>query len=209
MEEVLEPSVCAVVVVDVQNDAMRPDGKLAEANDVSAMVELLPHCASFIAAARSLGIRVVHIQTLTLRDGSSDSPAWLRAKADITAQTDWFLEGSWGAEICEECAPLDGELVVTKHRSSAFHGTDLEMLLRSNGVETVVIIGEQTPGCIDATLRDATYHDFYAVLVEDRVAAFSSELHDAMLKVQKARNDVCTADEVLAIWRHHAEAAAS
>ena len=85
---------------------------------------------------------------------------------------DFCLEGTWGAEISNEVAPLPARLVVTKHRSSAFRGTDLDLLLRSRGIETVVVIGEQTPGCVEATFRDAAYHDYYNVLVEDCVAAF-------------------------------------
>jgi nicotinamidase-related amidase len=152
--------------------------------------------------ARELGIFVVHIQTITLPDGRSDSPSWWRAKGGgMAGDPEFMLEGTWGAEICEECAPLPGEPVVTKHRSSAFRGTNLDLILRSNRIETVVIIGEQTPGCIEATYRDAAYHDYYNVLVEDCVGAFSRELHEASITIQRARHDVCLADEVLSIWR--------
>ena len=165
------------------------------------MQEILPRCAAFIREVRSLGIPVIHVGTVTLRDGRSDSPSWIRAKAAITGETEWFLEGTWGAEFCEECAPLPGESVVTKHRSSAFRGTNLDQLLRARDVRTVVVIGEQTPGCIEATYRDAAYHDYYNVLVEDCVAAFDQELHEASIKIQRARHDVCRAEDVLAIWR--------
>jgi nicotinamidase-related amidase len=202
LEEVLEPDVCAVLSVDMQNDAMHPDGKIRTAgNDISGMLEILPRCSRFLAEARALGVLVVHVQTITLRDGRSDSPSWIRAKGGIVNEGEFFLEGTWGAEFSPEVAPIAGEPVVTKHRSSAFHGTDLELILRGNGVETVVVIGEQTPGCIEATYRDAAYHDFYNVLVEDCVAAFDPELHEASLKIQRARHDVCTAEDVLSVWR--------
>jgi nicotinamidase-related amidase len=202
LEEVLDPSRCAVVVVDMQNDLILPAGKVAKAgSDVTPMLEIIPRCASFIDAARNVGVLVVHIQTITLREGRSDSPSWLRAKADIVGDAEFTLEGTWGAEFVEGCEPLPGELVVTKHRSSAFTGTNLDMLLRAVGVETVVLIGEQTPGCVEATYRDAAYHDYYNVLVEDCVAAYDRTLHEASLTVQRARHDVCTADEVLAVWQ--------
>jgi nicotinamidase-related amidase len=202
IEEVLEPEGCALVVVDVQNDAMLPEGKIAQAgNDISGMLEILPKCAAFLEEARALGIFVVHVQTITLLEGRSDSPSWIRAKGDIVNEGEFFLEGTWGAQICDEVAPLPGEPVVTKHRSSAFRGTDLDMILRGSGVRTVVIIGEQTPGCIEATYRDAAYHDYYNVLVEDLVAAFDRELHEASLKIQRARHDVVRSEDVLAVWR--------
>ena len=76
-------------------------------------------------------------------------------------------------------------------------GTDLDLILRAAGIETVVVIGEQTPGCVEATFRDAAYHDYYNVLVEDCVAAFDEEQHEASLLVQRRRHDVCTAEQVL------------
>jgi nicotinamidase-related amidase len=204
LEEVLAPDGCAVIVIDLQNDAMRPDGKIAKAgNDVSAMVSLLPRCATFLDSARDLGVTVVHVRTLTLANGASDSPSWLRTKGAVVNEAEFFLEGTWGAEICDEVAPFEGEVVVTKHRSSAFRGTDLDLVLRAAGLQTVVVIGEQTPGCVEATFRDAAYHDYYNVLVEDLVAAFDPEQHEASLLVQRRRHDVTTADNVLAIWRAH------
>jgi nicotinamidase-related amidase len=202
LDEVLDPDRCALLVIDLQNDFMRPEGKIAQAgNDISALEAILPKCAEFLAHARRLGVFVIHVQVTTLPNGRSDSPAMLRAKQLISKSVDFAMEGTWGAEICEECAPLPGEPVVTKHRSSAFTGTNLDMILRSNGVQTVVVIGEQTPGCIEATYRDASYHDYYNVLVEDLVAAYRQDLHEASLLIQKARHDVCTSAEVLDIWQ--------
>jgi biuret amidohydrolase len=202
LDEVLHPDRCALVVIDMQNDLILPEGKVARAGlDVSDMVAIIPRCAEVIAEARALGIPVVHIQTITLPEGRSDSPSWLRAKGEIAGVTDFTVAGTWGAEICEECAPGEGEPVITKHRSSAFHATDLDLVLRSLRVETVVIVGEQTPGCVEATYRDAAYHDYYNVLLEDCVAAYDRELHEASLTVQRARHDVCTAERAVAVWR--------
>ena len=202
LEEVLAPDGCAVIVIDLQNDMMLPEGKIAQAgNDMSGMYRILPLCAAFIEETRSLGVPVVHIQTITLPDGRSDSPSWLRAKGAMVRTGEFCIEGTWGAEICEEVAPIPGEPVIIKHRSSAFRGTDLDVILRAMSIRTVVIIGEQTPGCVEATFRDAAYHDYYNVLVEDCVAAFDSAQHEASLLIQRARHDVCSAADVLAIWR--------
>lgn len=201
LDEVLHPDRCALLLVDIQNDAMLPDGKIAAAgNDISGMQEILPRCADLLEQARVLGVKVVHVTTATLAEGRSDSPSWLRSKGAIVAESEFFLEGTWGAEVCDEVKPREGEPVIVKHRSSGFRATDLDLVLRSMGVETAVVIGEQTPGCVEATFRDAAYYDYYNVLVEDCVAAFDPELHEASLKIQRARHDVCTAAEVLEIW---------
>jgi nicotinamidase-related amidase len=202
LEEVLDPDHSVVVCIDVQNDAMRPDGKIAAAGlDVSHMMAVLPKVAAFLDEARALGVPVIHVQMIHKRDGVAMSPSWIRTQKTICNEEEAFLEGTWGAEFCEEAAPLPGETIVVKHRSSAFRGTDLDMILRAMGAQTVVGIGEQTPGCVDATFRDAAYHDYYNVLVEDCVAAFDLEQHEASVFIQRQRHDVCLAEEAIAIWR--------
>jgi len=204
LEEVLFPDWCAVLPIDLQNDFMHPDGKVGQAGgDVSAMVELRPNAVEFLNRARELGVRIVHVRIVDLPNGESDSPSWLRAKGLISGVSEFAVEGTWGADYSEGCEPKRGELVVTKHRSSAFVGTNLDLLLKANQVQTVVIIGEQTPGCVEATYRDAAYYDFYNVLVEDCVAARDRELHAASIKVQKARHDVCTMEQVFSIWQRY------
>ena len=208
LEEVLEPQRCAVLVIDMQNDLVKPEGKVAETGlDMSGMYRITPLCANFIAEARAAGVHVIHVQTTTLPNGASDSPSWIRAKGAMVRTADFCLDGSWGAQIVDECAPLPDEVVVTKHRSSAFRGTELDMILRNLGVETCVVIGEQTPGCVEATFRDAAYHDYYNVLIEDCIAAYDPEQHEASLLIQRRRHDVCTAQEVLEIWSRDRAAA--
>jgi nicotinamidase-related amidase len=188
----------------MQNDFIHPEGAVAQGGaDVSAMADLTPNVVDFMNAARELGVGIIHVRITDLPEGQSDSPAWLRAKGLIAGVSDFAVDGTWGADFVEGCEPLPGEIVVTKHRSSAFTGTNLDVVLRACGVETVVIIGEQTPGCVEATYRDAAYHDYYNVLVEDCVAGRDPELHAASILVQKARHDVAMAEDVLGIWQRY------
>jgi nicotinamidase-related amidase len=198
LEEVLYPGWTAVLPIDLQNDFMDPAGKVAQAGgDVSEMVKLLPKAVDFLNRSRQLGVRLVHVRIVDLPNGESDSAPWLSGVSEFA------VEGTWGADYSPGCEPKPGEIVVTKHRSSAFVGTNLDLILKANGIKTVVIIGEQTPGCVEATYRDAAYYDFYNVLVEDCVAARDRELHDASIKIQKARHDVCTMEQVFSIWQRY------
>ena len=100
LEEVLEPDGCALLSIDMQNDAMRPEGNIAAAgNDISMMIDLLPKAGAFLDEARRLGVRVIHVQTFTLRGGRSDSPSWLRAKGAITVEREFFLEGTFRSTV--------------------------------------------------------------------------------------------------------------
>jgi len=202
LDEVLNPDWSALLIVDMQNDAVKPNGKIpAAGNDVTKIAETVPRCQALLAEARQQGVLVVHIRVLTLRDGRSDSPSWIRTKGAIVNESEFFLEDTWGAEFIEELKPRPGELIVTKHRSSAFVGTDLDMILHAGGIATTVVIGEQTPGCVEATYRDAAYHDYYNVLAEDCVAAFDQAQHEASLLIQRARHDVCSSEDIIRIWR--------
>ena len=199
--EILDPRHTALLVIDMQNDFVSSEGKVAKAgNDPSAIQAIVPRLRRLLDAARAVGVLCLHIETLTLLGHRSDSDAWLFNKLKGVNSTDWCLEGTWGAEFVPDLKPLPGEPVVTKHRSSAFINTRLDLILRSNGTRTVVISGEQTPGCVEATLRDAAYCDYYNVLVDDCVAAYRQDLHEASLLIQRARHEVLSADAVIELW---------
>ncbi len=199
--EILDPRHTALIVIDMQNDFVSAEGKIAMAgNDVAAIRAMVPRLQRFLAEARACNVLCVHVQTLTLANHLSDSDAWLYHKTKGVKSTDWCLPGTWGAEIVEELLPLPGEPVVTKHRSSAFVNTTLDQILRSTARRTVVIAGEQTPGCIEATYRDAAYYDYYNVLASDCVAAYRQDLHEASLLIQRARHDVFESAEIMKYW---------
>ncbi len=199
--EILAPRHTALVVIDMQNDFVADEGKVAEAgNDPSAIQAIVPALQRLLAGARAAGVLIVHIQTLVLAGHRSDSDSWLYSKLKGVSSADWCLEGTWGAELIPELAPVPGEPVVTKYRSSAFINTNLDLILRSNAIRAVVICGEQTPGCVDATLRDSTFFDYYNAVVEDAIAAYRQDLHEAALLIQRARHQVLRVDELLALW---------
>jgi nicotinamidase-related amidase len=97
------------------------------------------------------------------------------------------VEGTWGWEFAAGFGPLPGELVIRKHRPSAFVATDLEQLLRVAGVETVLVAGCVTEGCVQSTAVDALFRDFYTVVIEDCVATFQESLHNDGISYLKRR----------------------
>ena len=100
-----------------------------------------------------------------------------------------------------ELQPEPGDAVVTKFRSSAFHNTNLDLVLRSNGIRTVLVAGCTTEGCVESTVRDACFYDYFPVVLSDCVGSDVRELHDASMLVMSAyRADVATSAEVLAAW---------
>ena len=209
--EILDPRHTALLVVDVQNDMCRPDGWMArQGRDVGAIQAAVPRIAQLAAAARECGVTVVLIEQTTLPDNASDSPAWLYFKTrDGRRRTDYTLDGSWGQQTLEEIGRGPGDLVVRKHRPSAFHATTLDLLLRARGVESVAVCGTITQGCVQATVMDASFHDYYVVVAGDAVQSFSQELHANALTFLRSRYDVADGAEIAALWRRQATGGAA
>jgi ureidoacrylate peracid hydrolase len=115
------------------------------------------------------------------------------------------MAGSEGAEFVPELAPIAGEIIVHKHRYSAFKGTDLGMILDARRIRTVVPTGVSTNACVESTLRDAFETGYYVVVPRDGVASWSQTLHEATLQnVIHRFGQVTDADAIGAVWRNGA-----
>ena len=201
LAEVLDPRRAALLVVDVQNDYCSPDGNLARGGgDVSMTQAVVPSVVEMVEAARRCGVRVIWIQQTCLPDGTSDSPAWLYMKRRNGIRPDHCVEGSWGQELVAPLAPRRAEAVVKKHRSSGFVGTDLDLLLRSNRIETTVVVGVMSEGCVESTARDAAFHDYYVVLTPDCMASDVLAWHEASVTTMSGRHDMVAWREIVRHW---------
>jgi nicotinamidase-related amidase len=208
LDELVDPSRAALVIIDMQRDFVEPGFAFDRLGvDMSMYPSVRPRIAALLAAARTAGVLVVHVQMTTLPGGMSESPAQLRfslrlqRKDSIRGGRFCYVEqGTEGREFVDELAPCDGELVVPKWRSSGFWGTSLDLLLRSNGVETVVVSGCTTEGCVESTARDALFNDYYVVIVEDCVASDDRAQHEASLLLMRHRFDVASSADVRSRW---------
>lgn len=211
LAELVDPRITALVVVDVQNDFCSPGGLADRAGaDLTMYRSVIPRIAMLAACGRDTGVPIVNVQMLTLKNGASDSPSWLRVRLranknfnpDNQGIYDFTVEGTWGAELVPELNASKSDFYVSKFRSSAFHKTGLDVLLRSNGIRNVLITGCTTEGCVESTVRDACFYDYFPVLVTDCVASDVPELHEASLRVMSAyRTDVATSNEVMEVWQ--------
>jgi nicotinamidase-related amidase len=118
----------------------------------------------------------------------------------VVEPLDYTPDGSEGQQIIPELAPRDGDVVVKKYRSSAFWGTNLDLLLRANGIKTCLVSGCTTEGCVESTARDAMFGDYYVVIPEDCVASDDRAQHDASLLLMRHRFDLATSDAILGVW---------
>jgi nicotinamidase-related amidase len=208
LEEMVAPGKAAVLVVDQQNDFCHADGYYARdlGLDVSMVQAITEPINRLTAAARLAGVPVIFTQNHIKKNFVSDAPVWLATHSKLglksLRQERFFtMEGTWGAEIFEQIQLDPDDIIIPKLRSTAFHNTPLETLLRARYIETVIITGQVTDGCIDNTIRGARDRDFYTVLVKDAVASMSAERHERALKPWVGRIPSPDADEIIAIWR--------
>jgi len=211
LEELVNPKCAALLLIDIQNDYM-PGEYLDKVGggDASVHREIVPRVKRVLDAARSSGVLVVHVQMTHDANHWTESPASLRKRLLRAALkgTDSIeklptpcVEGTWGWQIVDELTPLPNEVIIKKNRGTAFRGTNLDILLRSNGVKSVVVVGVVTSGCVMATANDASWSDYYTVILRDCVASCRTQLHESALLIMADRLDVVDSEDVLAIWK--------
>jgi nicotinamidase-related amidase len=208
LAEIIDPAHTALVIVDMQRDFCCAGGSFDRMGvDLSMYPPVIERIGELMAAARESGVMPVFIQMTVLPNRASESPAQIRfnlrlhdghhGQADPLSYT---LDGSDGQRFVPGLEPLAGELVVPKYRSSGFWGTNLDLLLRSNGIKSVVVAGCTTEGCVESTARDAMFNDYYVVIATDAVASDDPAQHDASMYLMARRFDLATAADIGKIW---------
>ena len=211
LSELVDPGHTALVIIDMQHDFVDADGLFGTLGiDLSMYDRIRPRLVELLSAARERGVLVVHVQNTALPDRMSDSPAQIRFNLKMHEQSRregpalrYTLPGTPGHEFVAELRPLPGEAVVRKYRSSGFWGTNLELVLRSNGIKTVVVAGCTTEGCVESTARDAMFTDHYVVIAEDCVGSDDKDQHEASMFLMRHRFDLAGSADIAAVWCGH------
>jgi nicotinamidase-related amidase len=164
--ERIDSSRAAMIVVDMQNDFVGPEAPLGSTQAL-AMLDRLATTLDFCRANRMKVVYTAHVH----RSDGSDLGRYGDLYAPI-AERGALVEGTDGVLIHPSVAPVEGEHVVRKHRYSGFFATDLDLLLRGWGIDTVVISGVTTENCCHATARDALYRDYRVAFLSDATATF-------------------------------------
>ncbi|MQA74472.1 MAG: isochorismatase family protein [Solirubrobacterales bacterium] len=207
LERKLDPSHCALVVIDMLNDFCADGGAMAEEGlDVSPAQRMAGRLPAVIDSARDAGALVVFVRNVYSTDDDTYlSDVWLeqagRRREGSYVERPVCAPDSWGSDFYSDVRPLAGEPIVTKHRFDAFLNTDLDLILRSNGIRSVVIAGVATNVCVETSVRHAFVSDYYVVVPSDGAAAYSSEEQAASLAtIDRYFGQVSSCDEIAAIW---------
>jgi nicotinamidase-related amidase len=164
----------ALLIIDMQNDFVL-EGRPLRVAGASAVI---PKIQAVLAEFRKRSLPVFHILRVHRPDGSDVEIT----RQELFRKQPFAVDGTSGAAFIDELTPHPGEYVLTKTRMSAFIGTELDLMLRTLGVATLVICGIQTPNCIRTTVFDGIAYNYPVVLVGDATGASSDEVHRANVR---------------------------
>jgi len=204
----IEPARTAVLVVDMQNAFASKGGYLDLFGvDVSGAPAVIARTREVLVASRQAGMTVVFLQmgwTPDQRDaGGESSPNWHKANAlrlmrrRPELEGKLMIQGTWDYALVDELKPEPEDLVIGKPRYSGFYSTNLDALLRERDVRTLVFTGVASNVCVESTLRDAFFLEYFPLWVADcSLASGPPWLHDATVEnVQRFFGWVTTTQE--------------
>jgi gluconolactonase len=177
----LDPSRCALIVQDLQNDVIIEGGAFAESGspEHANAQNVVENAKRLAEACREAGVPVIHVHYI-VEDGApglkTNAPLFEGVKG-----ANALVRGSWGAAPAEGLEPQDGDFVVEKMRMSAWEGTRLESLLKGLGRDTVIVTGAWTNMSIEHTARTGADKGYYMVVPESACSTMNAEWHDAAI----------------------------
>ncbi|MCP2232826.1 MULTISPECIES: pyrimidine utilization protein B [Erwinia] len=175
---VFPPEQTALIVVDMQNAYATTGGYLDLAGfDVSATRPVIDQINVAVKAARNAGIQIIWFQNgwddQYVEAGGPGSPNWHKSNALKTMrqkpelQGTLLAKGGWDYQLVDELTPQPGDIVLPKPRYSGFFNTALDSMLRSRGIRHLVFTGIATNVCVESTLRDGFFLEYFGIVLED------------------------------------------
>jgi ureidoacrylate peracid hydrolase len=201
MIDLSRPATVGLVIVDLQNDFLHPEGAYARGGAASPAIAALPARVKPVAdAVRAAGGWVIstHFTLVPGKQGEPFISPYLKALRPFLRKGH-FSPGSFGHALVDELQPAD--LSIEKIAYSAFYMTRLEWVLRKAGIDTLAFCGIVTNGGVASTLRDAHVRDFSCVVLEDGCAAFSDEMHRTNVAALRSVAEVMTCADFVGALR--------
>jgi nicotinamidase-related amidase len=201
-DEIYQPHITGLLVIDPYNDFISEGGKIwdriravAEANNC------IPNMLAILHAARKAKLPVFYAMHHRYRPGDYENWKYLAPVQRAAWRRKSFEYGTWGGEIRTEFAPLPGETVVDEHWcSSGFANTDLDLQLKRQAIQKLIVMGLVAHTCVEATVRFAAELGYDVVVVRDATADYSEKEMSAALDINlpSYASAIVTTDEVVA-----------
>jgi biuret amidohydrolase len=187
----------ALVIIDMQRDFLEPGGfGAALGNDVSMLQAAVGPCRETLGAARAIGMLIIHTRE-GHRPDLTDAPPHKVERGDPATRIGApgpmgriLVRGEPGHDIIPELYPLPNEPVIDKPGKGAFYQTDLELMLKNRGIDTLFVCGVTTEVCVNTTVREANDRGFRCIVLSDCCASYFPKFHEAGLAMIKAQGGI-------------------
>lgn len=173
-----DPKQSAVIVVDMQNGYCSPGGYFSYLGvDLSPFERVVNAISQLVTMSRNTGMQIVWLQNgwdpqlkeaggqHSVNQLKGNSLRLMRERSELRGKL--LTKGSWDYEIVDALKPEAADIIVPKPRYSGFAGTALDSLLRSRRIETLLVCGVATNVCVESTIRDAFFKEYFPILVRD------------------------------------------
>ena len=188
----LSPQNTGLLIQDMQNDIVKSGRPVVPLGETV----LIANCKKLLVQARKLNVPVLYVQVTRRPDGRDGPKAALGSDMPLGAPP--LVSGSQGAEIVSELSPLPSEPIITKHTTSPFNTTDIEVYLRRFGITTLILTGYSTTGVVEGSLRDAKDKDYDCVVASDCCSAATEQEHLICMDIVFPRMGwVASGDEIM------------
>lgn len=175
----LDPATTAVVLIEYQNEFTTEGGVLHEAvAPVMEQTGMLDKTVELVAAARTAGTTIMHAP-ISFAPGYTELTRHPYGILKGVVDGNAFVKGGWGATITDRLTPVETDIVIEGKRGlDTFASTNLDFILRSKSIDTVLLTGFLTNCCVESTMRSAYENGYRVFTVTDCMAATSQEQHD-------------------------------
>lgn len=196
-----DKSLTGLVVIDPYNDFISEGGKLWDRlRDIAEANKCVPHMRQVLGAARQADIRIFYALHHRYRAGDYETWKYIAPIQKAAWSHKTFEYGTWGGEIAPDFEPVPGDIVAQEHWcSSGFANTDLDLLLKRNGVHQLIMMGLIAHTCLEATVRYGAELGYEVTVVKDATASYSDrEMHAALeVNIPNYATAVVTTDEIV------------
>ena len=185
----------AIITLDIINDICHPKGQTAHYPHRISENHVIANINKITCWRRANQNLVIHVR-LGFRhhylDSSVKSPIFQKAKANRA-----LLIDEWGGQFCEELEVEQDDVEIIKHRVSAFYGTDLDLILRSNAIQELVLVGVATNNAVELTAREAHDRDFKVQVIEDATECSSDKEKSASLHFLSRITEILSTNQLI------------
>jgi nicotinamidase-related amidase len=203
--ERMDPDNTAILAIHWQVDVIEPQGAMGIFHEAVKRLGVVENTAAVIAAGRKVGMPIVYVNVCY----QPGYPELVRNNGlfNTVPKMGCLVRGTPGAMVVARLAPQPGDYVIEHTRISSFYGTELDVILRSLQIRTVICTGIATNVAVDHTIRDAVQYGYDAILLEDCCHSSTAEYHEAGLKtLQVLATQVTDSRAFLAAIRQPTEA---